>query len=424
MTQFFPDVDQRDKSDLSAFEPPETANQQPSGCEDLRGGGPGAFCSSCGNSIEGPSNSTPSFQADNSESDVKNIGFVGGTGVHSGEVDTSAPQAPTEQDDQTQTDLTSMDSTSGPEPAHGEEKPLPHRPSPNDSESGRKNIIFFGETGVGKSSVINMFREGTTNWRPGSEVPISSGAVGCTFSSEGCEADVDDKRYMLWDTAGLNEGERGTITHEESVQNLAFLLQNLGGIVHLLVYCIRGKRFRQVIKDNYELFYQRFCKARVPIVVVVTGLENEEPDMDSWWTKNKRDFERYGLTFDGWACVTSTRGKAVEGGHMFDEEYEQSQQKVRSLIGKRCSDEGCSVLDWMSDFPGVNGSQAADDDCVALAEAYYPGSRGGPSFDTLTFIVFEIMRSHGRLDQSAFVDSVLVQIKAQGLLTALVVEPK
>ncbi|KAJ2917976.1 hypothetical protein MD484_g2442, partial [Candolleomyces efflorescens] len=275
-----------------------------------------------------------------------------------------------------------MDSTLAPSTAFRDEKPLPEPPSTTISESGRKNIIFFGETGVGKSSVINMLREGTDGWRPGSEVPISSGAVGCTFSSKGYEADIDAKRYMLWDTAGLNEGARGTVTHRESAENLAMLLHSLGGKVHLLVYCIRGKRFRQVIKDNYELFYRRFCNSQVPIVVVVTGLENEEPDMDSWWTKNERDFEKYGLRFDGWTCITATRGKAVEDGHMFDEEYEESQKKVRLLIIEWCSDEGCPVLDIrssISDFEVVKGGTSADNGySQTRVPGAYPTSKRGP----------------------------------------------
>ncbi|RXW15613.1 hypothetical protein EST38_g10240 [Candolleomyces aberdarensis] len=228
-------------------------------------------------------------------------------------------------------------------------KPLPSIPSNDDSGSDRKNIVFFGETGVGKSSVINMFREGT-NQSDSEVIPISSGAVGCTFSSNGYEAVFNEERYMLWDTAGLNEGVRGTVTHRESVENLAMLLHNLGGKIHLLVYCIRGKRFRQVIKDNYELFYRRFCRSQVPIVVVITGLENEEPDMENWWTENEWEFRKYGLAFKDHACITATRGKATkDGGYMFDEEYNLSQERVRSLIETSYDKNGCPVFDIRND---------------------------------------------------------------------------
>lgn len=224
-----------------------------------------------------------------------------------------------------------------------------------------RNVVFFGETGVGKSSVINMFREGTTH--SGTEIPISNGAVGCTFESTEYHAELNGKRYSLWDTAGLNEDAQGTLPHEESVNNLDFLLHNLGGRIHLLVYCIRGKRFRQVVKENYDLFYKQLCRSQVPIVVVVTGLENEESDMENWWRRNVWEFNRYGLTFDGHACITSTRGKATGNDrvHMFDQEYEESQKLVRSLIERSCSEEGCSVVKFsLHDRIGITDRSSRD----------------------------------------------------------------
>ncbi|KAJ2923523.1 hypothetical protein H1R20_g13571, partial [Candolleomyces eurysporus] len=227
-------------------------------------------------------------------------------------------------------------STLSPEPASDMVKPLPSIPD-------RKNIVFFGETGVGKSSVIKMFREGIDS-SDSQPIPISSGAVGCTFSSKGYEADVNEGRYMLWDTAGLNEGVKGAVTHEKSVESLEELLLKLDGRIHLLVYCIRGKRFRQVVQDNYDLFYGELCGYQVPIVAVVTGLENEEPNMENWWRENNGELRKYGLTFKGHACITATRGKAMKGGgNRFDEEYEESQIQVRSLIENSCSEAGYSV---------------------------------------------------------------------------------
>lgn len=66
--------------------------------------------------------------------------------------------------------------------------------------------------------------------------------------------------------------------------------------------------------------------------------------MENWWTQNNWEFVKYGLTFDGHACVTATRGKAMkEGGNIFDEEYEVSQKRVRSLISEFASETACLV---------------------------------------------------------------------------------
>ncbi|EAU81620.2 hypothetical protein CC1G_02636 [Coprinopsis cinerea okayama7 len=232
------------------------------------------------------------------------------------------------------------------------DSPPKSNPKPGVDRPRIKNVVLFGETGVGKSSVINMIREGITTALDDQgassthgEALVSSRAVGCTFSSQGYPAVLDGEEYLFWDTAGLNEGQRGSVNHEQSTSNLASLLKGLEGGIHLLVYCIRGRRFRQVVKDNYDLFFKIVCQGNVPIVLVVTGLECEEPTMESWWEKNQREFKKYGLWFDEQACITATRGKALkEGGFQFDEEYEESREKVRDVIKKYAAATGYEVV--------------------------------------------------------------------------------
>ncbi|KAF8635780.1 hypothetical protein AX17_003856 [Amanita inopinata Kibby_2008] len=193
------------------------------------------------------------------------------------------------------------------------------------------NVIVFGETGVGKSSLINMIA--------GKEMAIvSSGALGCTFASTPHDVMLEHGKYRLWDTIGLNEGEHGTATAERAIQNLQDLVMNLkDGGVSLLVYCIRGTRFRDILKINYDLFQKIICDEKVPIVVVVTGLENEG-DMEDWWSDNAHDFGRRDMRFVNHACVTTTKGKLTKSGeYMFEEEYNVSTLRVRELIESCCS---------------------------------------------------------------------------------------
>lgn len=87
-----------------------------------------------------------------------------------------------------------------------------------------------------------------------------------------------------------------------------------------------------VTKDNYDLFYKEACGSHVPIVLVVTGLENEEP-MENWWKENCDELLKYGLEFEDHACITATRGKVRGNGvQIFDKEYEESRKEVKSLI--------------------------------------------------------------------------------------------
>ena len=131
---------------------------------------------------------------------------------------------------------------------------------------------------------------------------------------------------------------------QQAITNLVALVRQLSandsraGGVSLLVYCIRGTRLREIIRVNYDLFWGIICNEQVPIVLVITGLENED-DMDSWWRDNRGELEEtMEMRFDGHVCVTSTKGKLNKAGrYTFDEEYQESVGKVRGLLESACA---------------------------------------------------------------------------------------
>jgi len=183
-----------------------------------------------------------------------------------------------------------------------------------------RNIVVFGQTGVGKSSIINMLA--------GSSVAnVSPGAAGCTSSNQSYRiSHGDDNCYTLWDTPGLNEAEDGTVSPQDAVHSLLDLVKDHG--INLLIYCIRG-RLVDIIRVNYDLFWKIICMEEVPIVLVVTGLEGK-PDMDEWWDENEETVNKMKLVFAGHACVTSWKGK----GGMCEDAYKESAEKVWKLVRK------------------------------------------------------------------------------------------
>ncbi|KAG1831901.1 hypothetical protein DFJ58DRAFT_243829 [Suillus subalutaceus] len=46
-------------------------------------------------------------------------------------------------------------------------------------------------------------------------------------------------------------------------------------------------------------------KESVPIVLVVTGLEDQEPEMEEWWRNNEKSISDLGMNFAGHACITA-----------------------------------------------------------------------------------------------------------------------
>ncbi|KAE9393155.1 hypothetical protein BT96DRAFT_999694 [Gymnopus androsaceus JB14] len=196
------------------------------------------------------------------------------------------------------------------------------------SSTPARNIIIFGSTGCGKSSVINMLR--------GEDIaPVSSGARGCTFESKAYRVTIDGEEYQVHDTTGLDEGDAGRVSSKDAILKLYQLLRNLQDGVALLVYCMRGPRLTGAIQRNYSTFYDGFFRKEVPIVVVVTGLEDVEPMMESWWTDGDEPgriaFAKYNMHFDGHACITASRGKRNRN----QEEYEESKEVLRQLIADK-----------------------------------------------------------------------------------------
>ena len=174
---------------------------------------------------------------------------------------------------------------------------------------------------------------------------MSNGALGCTFETAEYVTQIDGVTYRLWDTAGLNEGKFGTVTGADAVARIFHLIQKLKDGVHLLVFCIRVPRIHDTAARNYQIFSDGLCASKVPTVIIMTGLENEEP-MDEWWEENKTQFTRMGMSFNGHACITATKGKFKTslGAHTFEKEYKESVPRVKKLISNHCLEEGWKMV--------------------------------------------------------------------------------
>lgn len=172
--------------------------------------------------------------------------------------------------------------------------------------SNTLNVILFGETGVGKSSVINLMA--------GSLVAeVSSDLGGCTMNSTDYKVTIGSRKITIWDTVGLEEPEMGVNGYYLAIAQAHRLIQKLGqaGGVDLLPFCIRGNRITSTTQSNYRLFYEILCDKQVPVAFVITNLEKENR-MEDWWTRHESVLRKYGLKSAGHACVTCLTDKVAK----------------------------------------------------------------------------------------------------------------
>ena len=198
---------------------------------------------------------------------------------------------------------------------------MPHDPPPA-YDSKPYNVIVFGESGVGKSSVVNLIAG-----QPVAETSPDAGA--CTFASRPYHVVLESyKPYCVWDTIGLNEPEISREDYLRAIKHAYMLIKGLehSGGVHLLLLCMRG-RITKSVQQNYTLFLNILCEKKVPLGVVVTNLENE-PCMEGWWTANEEVFKKYGISANGHACITAIPG--IEG--VFRERKEESKKRMHKLL--------------------------------------------------------------------------------------------
>ncbi|KAI6044897.1 P-loop containing nucleoside triphosphate hydrolase protein [Pisolithus marmoratus] len=168
----------------------------------------------------------------------------------------------------------------------------------SDSLPKEINIILFGQTGAGKSSVVNLIAG-----KPIADV--GADVERCTMSSTEYQFAVGAHDFRIWDTVGLEEPVVGINTYFNAILEALDLIRQVTtfGGVNLLLFCMPGRRITRTTQSNYRLFYEMLCEKKVPIGLVITHLEREK-DMEGWWTRNERALDDFGIKNVGHACVT------------------------------------------------------------------------------------------------------------------------
>lgn len=190
-----------------------------------------------------------------------------------------------------------------------------------------KNVVIVGQTGAGKSSLINMLC-------PGADAPASNDTTGCTKVERKYRCDFGDSHScQVHDTIGLEKGRWGFLWAPKAERRLIAYLKKIKG-PYLLVYCIPAGRGLLKKSDgrNYRKFKSVVGK-NVPVVVVVTHLENFGGPFSGWWSNNVDILEKFGIPGDTrHACITTLPKADLHILCMEETLYDNSCADVKSLI--------------------------------------------------------------------------------------------
>jgi len=190
-----------------------------------------------------------------------------------------------------------------------------------------RNVVLYGESGVGKSSLINLIMGHDA-------AKTSPDALACTTTHAPYDVTISGQHFRLWDTAGLNEGSEGTVPAATAERNLTAFLRGLNQEdgVHLLIYCVRGTRATKALQTHYKIFSTVIRDSKVPTIIVVTCLEDFRPVMAEWWNENKDELATYGMQFSGYACVTTLKDEPTESTDIHQRRTQSYNDVCRSIL--------------------------------------------------------------------------------------------
>ncbi|KAG1802458.1 uncharacterized protein BJ212DRAFT_1439115 [Suillus subaureus] len=195
-----------------------------------------------------------------------------------------------------------------------------------------KNIVIFGESGVGKSSIINLLA-GQQVVR--TSVDVKHG----TLRYEAYNVNIEAMPYRIYETAGVDGNRMDPGGFRDAVTNADNLKKELkvNGGIHLLLYCIKADRIPLTFVTNYRPFYEFLFEEKVPVALIVTHMEREDP-MDDWYTRNKGSFDRHAVNCVDHACITA----AANLDPKYKKKYDASKKEVSDLIIRNKD----TVVDW------------------------------------------------------------------------------
>ncbi|KAG1748201.1 P-loop containing nucleoside triphosphate hydrolase protein, partial [Suillus lakei] len=160
------------------------------------------------------------------------------------------------------------------------------------------NIVIFGTTGSGKSSLVNLLLESE-------EAPASNDAIGCTATNDEYLFSIGERKYRIWDTPGLDEGSEGRVPAKVALKNLkSFVNEVMRDKNHapLFILCIEGSQAVKAQLRHYDSLKSTIGGA--PFSMVVTGMDRcSSRPWSKWWDEHRKVLQSFSVASVDHACV-------------------------------------------------------------------------------------------------------------------------
>lgn len=179
---------------------------------------------------------------------------------------------------------------------------------------GPLNVLLFGETGVDKSSIINLIA--------GQNIANEERHAPYFMLKHIARVTLKRRHFELWEVSST--AFMGVFRRFISKWRLRASYRKLhgNGGAPLLLYCMKGPCAPTASRDYQDFTDIVGSTSHVSIVAVADGLESLT-NMDDWWTKHKGDMERLGMQFSNHACISSLPD---------DPSTSRSRETIRNLI--------------------------------------------------------------------------------------------
>ncbi|KIK81248.1 hypothetical protein PAXRUDRAFT_156499 [Paxillus rubicundulus Ve08.2h10] len=192
------------------------------------------------------------------------------------------------------------------------------------------DVVLLGETGVGKSSVINFILGKSI-------ADVSPDTMPCTKTTKLYIVKEKGRTFHLHDTPGLIDPpigveagiEADVEAYVDPIDKAQKLIRSLnsGDGPDLLLFCVRNKAPTAALRRNYRLFSKIICGGKVPFALVITHLGKDETAY-GWGKEHAASIRKLGVKCSGLAGLRSAQDRSGDNASL----DEESRESILSLL--------------------------------------------------------------------------------------------